>query len=199
MKYANTLLFALLVSLTVFGQNFEGEIIYQSTYKSKNPTITDDRLTSMMGSTEDYFIKGAAYKSKVNGTLLEWQLYIPAENKLYTKMTNKSAAISSDAGINDDSVLSFVLNKEVTDILGYKCDELILNSRSGTEKYYFSSKLSIDPKNFVNHKLGNWYDYVSIAKAVPLKIEVENPQFNVVYMATAVKTLKLDDSIFHMP
>ena len=195
----NTLLFVLFVSLSAFGQSFEGEIIYQSTYKSKNPTITDDRLTSMMGSTEDYFIKGAAYKSKVNGTLLEWQLYIPAENKLYTKMTNKSAAISSDASINDDSVLSFVLNKEMTDILGYKCDELTLNSRSGTEKYYFSSKLSIDPKNFVNHKLGNWYDYVSIAKAVPLKIEVENPQFNVVYMATAIKPLKLDDSIFHMP
>ena len=184
---------------SAFGQSFEGEIIYQSTYKSKNPTITDDRLTSMMGSTEDYFIKGAAYKSTVNGTLLEWQLYIPAENKLYTKMTNKSAAISSDAGINDDSVLSFVLNKEVTDILGYKCDELTLNSRSGIEKYYFSSKLSIDPKNFVNHKLGNWYDYVSIAKAVPLKIDVENPQFNVVYMATSVKPLKLDDSMFHLP
>ena len=76
MKNATTLLFVLFVSLTVFGQSFEGEVIYQSTYKSKNPTITDDRLTSMMGSTEDYFIKGAAYKSKVNGTLLEWQLYI---------------------------------------------------------------------------------------------------------------------------
>ena len=86
-----------------------------------------------MGSTEDYFIKGAAYKSVVNGTLLEWQLYIPAENKLYTKMKNKSDAVSSDAGINDDSVLSYSLNKEVTDILGYKCDELILNSRSGTK------------------------------------------------------------------
>ena len=199
MKFVNTLLLCLFVSLTVLGQSFEGEVIYQSTYKSKNPTITDDRLTSMMGSTQDYFIKGAAYKSMVNGTLLEWQLYIPAENKLYTKMTNKSSAISSDAGINDDSVLSFVLNKEVTDILGYKCDEVILNSKSGTEKYYFNSKLSIDPKNFINHKLGNWYYYVSIAKAVPLKIEVENPQFNVVYIATGVKALKLEDSIFHMP
>ncbi len=199
MKFFNTLIFALLVSLTVFGQNFEGEIIYQSTYTSKNPTITDDRLTSMMGSTQDYYIKGASYKSTVNGTILEWQLYIPAENKLYTKMTNKSTAVSSDAGINEDSVLSYVLNKEVTDILGYKCDELILNSRSGTEKYYFSPKLSIDPNNFTNHKLGNWYTYVSIAKAVPLKIEVENPQFNVVYVATAVKPLKLNDSIFHLP
>jgi hypothetical protein len=199
MKFVNALLISLFVSLTVPGQSFEGEVIYQSTYKSKNPTITDDRLTLMMGSTQNYFIKGAAYKSMVNGTILEWQLYIPAENKLYTKMTNKSAAIANDAGINDDSVLSFVLNKDVTDILGYKCDELTLNSRSGTEKYYFSSKLSIDPKNFANHKLGNWYDYVSLAKAVPLKIEVENPQFNVVYMATAVKPLKLDDSIFHLP
>jgi hypothetical protein len=198
MKFVNTLFFGLFVSLTVFGQSFEGEIIYQTTYKSKNPTITDDRLTSLMGSTEEYFIKGAAYKSVLNGTLLQWQLYIPAENKLYTKMSNKDSAISNDAAINDDSVISFVLNKAVINILGYSCDELILNSKSGTEKYYFSSKLSIDPTNYVNHKLGNWYTYVSMAKAVPLKIEIENPQFSIVFIATSVKPMKLNDSIFHL-
>jgi hypothetical protein len=119
MKFVNTLFFSLFVSVSVFGQSFEGEIIYQNTYKSKNPTITDDRLTSLMGSTEEYFIKGAAYKSVLNGTLLQWQLYIPAENKLYTKMSNKDSAISNDAAINDDSVISFVLNKAVISILGY--------------------------------------------------------------------------------
>ncbi|HTB25903.1 MAG TPA: hypothetical protein VK711_11050, partial [Puia sp.] len=199
MKLVYGLLFSLLISLTVFGQGFEGEIIYQNTYKSKNPTITDDRLTSLMGSTEEYFIKGAAYKSVLNGKLLEWQLYIPSENKLYTKMSNNVSPISNDAGTNDDSVISFVLNKEVTDILGYKCDELIFTSKSGTEKYYFSSKLSIDPANYVNHKFGNWYMYVSMAKAIPLKIEVENPQFSLIYIATQVKPLKLDDSLFRLP
>jgi hypothetical protein len=199
MKFVYTLFLGLLVSLNVFGQSFEGEIKYQNTYKSKNPTITDDRLTSLMGSTEEYFIKGAAYKSVLNGTLLQWQLYIPAENKLYTKMTNKDSAISNDAAINDDSVKSFVLNKAVINILGYSCDELILNSKSGTEKYYFNSKLSIDPANYVNHKLGNWYTYVSMAKAIPLKIEVENPQFSFVYLATEVKPQKLDNSLFRLP
>lgn len=199
MKFVNILLFGLFVTLNVFGQDFEGEIKYQNTYKSKNPTITDDRLTSLMGSMEKYFIKGAAYKSVLNGTLLQWQLYIPAENKLYTKMSNKDSAITNDAAINDDSVISFVLNKAVIIILGYSCDELILNSKSGTEKYYFNSKLSIDPKNYINHKLGNWYTYVSIAKAVPLKIEVENPQFSFVYLATEVKPMKLEDTLFHLP
>lgn len=199
MKFVNTLLFALFVSLHVFGQDFQGEIIYQNSYKSKNPTITDDRLTSLMGSTEEYFIKGGAYKSVLNGKLLEWQLYVPAENKLYTKMSNNASPISNDAAINDDSVISFVVNKDVINILGYTCDELILNSKSGTEKYYFSSKLPIDPNNYVNHKLGNWYTYVTMAKAVPLKIEVENPQFSVVYIATEVKPLKLEDALFHLP
>ncbi len=199
MKVVNTLLIGFFVSLKVFGQGFEGEIKYQNTYKSKNPTITDDRLTSLMGSTEEYFIKGAAYKTVLNGTLLQWQLYIPAENKLYTKMSNKDSAISNDAAINDDSVISFVLNKAVTVVLGYSCDELILNSKSGIEKYYFSSKLSIDPNDYIKHKLGNWYTYVSMAKSVPLKIEVENPQFSFVYIATEVKPLKLDDAFFRLP
>ncbi len=199
MKFVTALLLSFFISLTVFGQSFEGEIIYQNAYKSKNPTITDDRLTSMMGSTEEYFIKGAAYKSVVNGSILQWQLYIPAENKLYTKMSNNASPISNDAAINDDSVISFTLNKLVIEILGYSCDELIFNSKSGIEKYYFSSKLSIDPKDYINHKFGNWYTYVTMAKSVPLKIEVENPQFSFVYIATEVKPMKLDDALFRLP
>ncbi len=75
----------------------------------------------------------------------------------------------NDGAVNPDSVLKTELNKEVVDILGYKCDELILTCKSGVQKYYFNSKLQIDPKLFENHKFGNWYQYLSTIKGSTVK------------------------------
>ena len=58
-------------AITTFGQNFEGKIIYSNAYKSKNPQMTDQQWTSMMGSTHEYLIKGGNYKSIANGTLVQ--------------------------------------------------------------------------------------------------------------------------------
>jgi hypothetical protein len=57
MKKILTLSFNLLITITLFGQSFEGKIIYANSYKSKNPKITDQFWTSMMGSTTRVFYK----------------------------------------------------------------------------------------------------------------------------------------------
>jgi len=46
----------------------------------------------MMGSTQEYLIKGGDYKSIANGTLVQWQLFINKDNKLYNKMSNSETA-----------------------------------------------------------------------------------------------------------
>ena len=199
MKHLANLLIACAITVTSFAQSFEGEVIYQNSYKSKMPSLTDEKFASLMGSTQDYFVKGDKYKSVLNGELLQWQIYIPADNKLYTKMANNEAALWTDAGTNPDSVLSMVLNKNVIEILGYKCDELILNCKSGTQKYYFNKKLSMDPKQFVNHKFANWYYYISKSNAVPLKIEIDIAQFTMISTAVKVNPGKLDAGIFQLP
>jgi hypothetical protein len=199
MKRIAYLLVSFILTTTSYAQNFEGEILYQNIFKSKIPSVTDEKFTSLMGATQDYFIKGDKYKSVSNGELLQWQIYIPTDNKMYTKMTNNDAAIWTDAGTNPDSVLSMVLNKGVIDILGYKCDELILNCKSGTQKFYFNSKLSIDPKLYVNHKYGNWYYIISKSNALPLKMEIDNAQFTWTSTAVEVKPGKLEAGIFQLP
>jgi|SRR5450432_121079 len=199
MKILALLLIAIIISKVSPGQNFEGEIIYHNTYISKIPNMTDEKFALLMGPTQDYFLKDAKYKSILDGTLLQWQIYVSAENKMYTKMSNNEAAIWTDAGINSDSVISMDLNKNAIDILGYRCDELIFNCKSGIQKYYFSSKLSIDPKKYVNLKYGNWYTFVSKSKAVPLKIEIDNAQFSMTSTAVEVKPMNLDNSIFQLP
>jgi len=106
MKLLVNLFIAFIITITSYAQNFEGEIIYQNTFKSKIPSLTDEKFASLMGSTQDYFIKDDKYKSISNGALLQWQIYIPADNKMYTKMYNNDAALWTDAGSNSDSVIS---------------------------------------------------------------------------------------------
>jgi hypothetical protein len=194
-----TFLLASLFTITSFGQTFEGKIVYKNTYKSKMPNVTDEQFTLMMGSTLEYFIKNGDYKSLTNGSFFQWQLYVNKDNKLYNKMANAEALLWNDGAANSDEVLKAEVNKGVTDILGYKCDELILTCKSGTQKYYFNTNLSVDTKLFINHKYGNWYVFLSKSNSLPLKSIVDNAQFTLESVATEVKVIKFDNTFFELP
>ena len=163
------------------------------------PAITDDQFASFMGSYQNYYIKGGEYKSVTNDSLILWQLYINKDNKLYNKFANSEAVLWNDGASNKDSVLSAELHPKAVEILGYQCDELVLNCKSGVQKYYFSSKLPIDSKLYANHSFGNWNVYVSKANAIPLKMIVETAQLTVEAVATEIKPMKLDASFFQLP
>jgi hypothetical protein len=195
------LVFALITfsTLTVFGQNFEGKITYSNTYKNKNPQMTDQQWLSMMGGTQEYYIKGGNYKSVTNGTLMQWQLYVNSENKLYSKMSNSETVFWNDGLTNPDSLISVKLNKNVIKILGYECDELILTCKSGIQKYYFNSTLKVDVSLFENHKFGNWYDFLKESNSLPLKMIIDNAQFTMENIATEVKEMKLNEKDFQLP
>jgi hypothetical protein len=194
------LTFALTVLIaTVFGQNFQGRIVYQNTYVSKLPNVTSEQFTSMMGSTQTYIIKGGDYKSSANGTFFQWQLYINKDNKLFNKMSNSETVLWNDGATNPDEVLKVEVNKNVTEVLGYKCDEVVLTCKSGTQKYYFNSKLGVDISLFTGHLYGNWYDYLKVAKALSLRSVIDNAQFTLTCLATEVTELKLDDKEFQLP
>ncbi|WPU92988.1 hypothetical protein SNE25_27060 [Mucilaginibacter sabulilitoris] len=193
-----TLLFVL-ISLFTFAQSFEGKIIYQLTYKSKMPSVTDAQFSSMMGNTQNYYIKGGDYKSETNGSFILSQLYINKDNKLYNKFSNSGALLWNDGAVNPDSVISSALNKGVIVNLGHKCDELVLTCKSGLQKYYFTSKLPADSKLYVNHRFGNWYAFLSKANAIPLKMTIDNANFYMEAIATDIKPMKLDAALFTLP
>lgn len=200
MKLKNFAIFCLfLTTITSLSQSFEGKITYANSYKSKNTKIPDQQWTAMLGSTQEYFIKEGEYKSITNGTFVQWQQYSNKDNKLYTKMANTETLLWNDGSIQGDEVLKVELNKKVTEILGYKCDEVILTCKSGVQKYYFNSKLSVKTKLFVNHKFGNWFDYLSKSNALPLKSIIDTAQFTMESTATEVKPSKLDPKMFELP
>lgn len=198
MKHLLTILMTV-ISVTVFGQTFEGKITYQNSYTSKLPNVQDQQFNSMMGTTQEYIIKGGDYKSSSNGTLVQWQLYINKDNKLYNKMSNSETIFWNDGNTNPDSIISVEINKGVTEILGYKCDEVVLTCKSGLQKYYFNQKIAVDISLFKNHLYGNWYDFLKVSKSLPLKSIIETQQFTLVSEATDIKEMKLDDKVFQLP
>jgi hypothetical protein len=198
MKIAFILLLTLFSTVLV-AQSFEGKIMYRNSYKSKLPTVSDDQWNDMLGTSQEYLIKGGDYKSVLNGSLMQWQLYRQADNKIYNKMANSETLLWNDGAINADEILKSEINRGVAEVLGYKCDELILTSKSGIQKYYFNSKFSVDPALFEQHKFGNWGAMLKATKAIPLKIIINNEQITLESVAVEIKPGKLDNSSFALP
>lgn len=182
-----------------FGQSFEGEIVYQTSFKSKIPDITAKEFSAVMSVGKNFFIKDGDFKYETEGTHELWELYINADNKIYHKYSNSEKLTWNDASIDREDVLSTEFHRDAAEILGYKCDEIILNCNIGIHKYYFSSKLHIDGKLYTNCLIGNWYAYLSEANAIPLKIVFDNEQVSMETIAIEVKPMILDKSMFCLP
>lgn len=182
-----------------FGQTFEGKIVYQNEYKSKIANVSNEQFNTMMGTKQEYFIKGGNYKSVANGTFLQWILYINKDNKLYSKLSNAESIFWNDGAVSKDQITKTEINKGVVTILGNLCDEIIFTTSAGSEKYYFNAKVGVDPKILENHKFGNWSEFVSKSKALPLKVVVDNQQFIMESVALEIVAMKLDDKLFELP
>lgn len=191
--------FFLLTSTLSFSQDFEGQITYGNNYRSNIENISDLQLTAMMGEIQEFYIKNGNYKSILSGNYLLWQLYRNKENKLYNKFAQSLAIMWNDCKENSDSIISTIINKNVVEILGYRCDELIVRSTSGVQKYYYNEKIKADDKLFIFHKYSNWDKVVLLTKSLPLKTIIENNQYSFESIAIKIKEYNLEDSMFILP
>ena len=199
MKIRFAILFFLGIVVTGFTQDFEGKVTYSNVYKSKNTAIPDEQFNMMLGNSQEFYFKGGNYKNVPNGQVLQWQIYLSKDNKLYTKMSMSQSVYWDDGSDYPDEVLKAEVKKNAMEILGYSCDELTLTCKSGIQKYWYNESLKIDPKYFEKHKFQNWNEFVSRAKAVPLKISVDTKEFSVESIATQITKSSLDDKIFELP
>ncbi len=189
----------LLFASTTFGQMFEGKIVYENTYRSKMPNVTHQQLTAVMVARQEYIIKGGSYRSSFGEPYMEWSLYRNAENRLYTKERGSDVLLWFDGAENTNGVTKVEIRKGVIDILGYTCDEAILTTANGVEKYYFNTKLGVDPSLYRRHKYGNWYNIVKATRSVPLKMIIDDKEFTITSVATEVTRMKLSAKDFALP
>lgn len=181
-----------------YGQSFEGEVIYNNRFTSKMKNFTDEQLTAMIGSKQEYLIKDGNYKSFLNGQSITMQLYDDKTNRIYNKKPNTDTLYWFDASINTDEVISYEIKKNVERILGNQCDAIIMITRTGTTTIFYTSLYKVDYKIYVNHHYSNWAFYTSKVGAIPLKTIIETNQFKMQSTATEIKPMKLDQEYFNL-
>jgi len=196
MKLATLVL--ILSPIIGFSQSFEGTITYANRYKSKSTQVTDEQLSSMMGTTQEYYIKGGDYKSAFNGGFIKMQLYKAKENKSYTLTAKSDSLYWEDYGNNKDVATSFEVEKAKETILGQLCDVITVITPKSRTSYFYTSKYGINPGLFIKHQYGNWYYMVSRAKAVPLKTVYEDAQLVLTSTAVKITATSLSDSTFSL-
>lgn len=189
-------LLLLLSPIVGFTQSFEGTIIYSNTYKSKSPQLKDEQLNSMMGTKQEYFIKGGDYKSIFNGSFIKMQLFKGAENRSYTLLAKSDTLYWEDCGKNKDLAVGYKIEKAEETVLGVSCDVLIVSTPKSKTHYYYNKKYGINPALFTKHQYGNWYFIISKTKALPLKTIYEDEQFILTSTAVKIIPMHLDDSTF---
>lgn len=193
------LLFVLLPLATqIQAQNFEGEIIYSNHFTSKMKNFTDEQLGTMIGTKQEYFIKGGNYKSFLNGQSITMQLYDNKTNRIYNRTPKSDTLYWFDASVNTDAVTSFEVKKNIGKILGYQCDAIIMKTKTGTTTIYYTSKYKVDSKSYANHNYSNWAFYINQTKALPLKTVVETNQFTMESTAVEIKPMKLGTDYFNI-
>lgn len=194
-------LILLLVCLGTYAQSqtFEGKIVYRNSYISKIPQLSDAQFTTLMGDKQEYFIKGADYKSVLNGTYSQMQIYNHDENKIYHKLSLSDTLYWIDAGKENDPVVSHVVEKKKETILGYVCDVITIKTKDGSIAYYFNEKLGVDPLAFQNHHYMDFDFIMKHTKALPLKAITETKQFRMESVAIEIVPQKLEKSLFVIP
>jgi hypothetical protein len=191
--------FLMLSPLMCLAQSFEGKITYSSIYKSKSPQLKDAQLATMMGTTQDYYIKGADYKSVFNGSYIKMQLYNSKENRSYTLTAKSDSLYCEDYSKNKDVATKFEVQKRNETVMGVLCDVLIVYTPKSKTSYYYSTKYGVNPALFNKHAYGNWYFVISKTKALPLKTISENEQFTSISTAVNISPMKLETKVFELP
>lgn len=189
-------------SFGVFGQQrqFEGEVIYKVEIKNPNPNIVPDSVWDARVKDkimyQKYYYKGDKYKSVISKKAI--QLYDSKENALLNyNIENDTILINSiPADKSIDPVKSITHEDTAKEILGYKCQKLIVTGKLSKTTYYYSTDLKIPAENFKNHNYGNWYQFLKEANSLPLKIITKSGFLYMEMTAIEVKPKSIDDSEF---
>ncbi|NUY82734.1 hypothetical protein HUK80_17660 [Flavobacterium sp. MAH-1] len=185
-----------LVLMPCFGQQFEGIIVFQNSYQSKIKNQSNEHLAQLFGSTHTYQIKNERYKLSSNGELLQWQIYQPQENKLFTKLAvgDKLGIIELDK--ETEKVKSVQVNRKAVKILDYLCDEFVVQCKSSVQKYFIDSSLNINPEIFKNSKFNYQLAFLLKNQILPIKMVIEDGISICESIAIELKGETIDEKIF---
>jgi hypothetical protein len=185
-----------LIALNCFSQQFEGKITYQNSYQSTEENTPSEYLTQLFGNNHIVEIKNENYKLSGNGKLLQYQIFVAIENKLYTKTAAGETLGIKDLKKAEEKVKSVEVNRKSTEILTKICDEFIVFCKSSTQKYFIDSSLNINPEIFKTKNFNYQLAFLVKNKILPLKMIIEDNMGICESTAIEIKEEKIDERTF---
>ncbi|SHH21518.1 hypothetical protein SAMN04488109_3201 [Chryseolinea serpens] len=213
-------LLLLCTTLLSQAQSFEGTLVYKADYevtvseKMKASGITAEKIIDRMKSDGSYIdtvkstYKKGNYRSEMNSHPSTWVIYRNDANKLYTFQDGEAKDICTVTDMSIDLEFQLTGKKPVitkldttVNVGGTPCEVVRVKWQSGSYDYYFNkTKNAIDPTLYAKHVYDGWADYLSIAKALPIKIVKRVGKLSVITLTlVAQKTGPVDDALFKIP
>lgn len=178
--------------------NFEGKIVYDLKFEDRTGQMTQEQVVSFMGTEQIYSIKGAKYKSELNG-MLKLTQYFVGNDTLFNQMVGMDGIMWINVKENPDSLISYEITKNALEVNGISCDHLKIVSKEGITSYYFNTKYSVDPKNFENHEYGFWKFCIEKTKSLPLKSISDTKSVYFEITAKEIIEMNIDEKVFKIP
>jgi len=185
-------------STSVAEKSFEGKIFYDFTMKDKSGEMPDDMAKMMFGEKQVYIIKKDKYKAEFDGQMNMKQYYLGGDS-MFLQMLGIEGLMWNDVRENTDELKSVDIKENAAKVAGVLCNLMTVKSKDQTSEYYYSADYPIDPADYQKHEYGFWKLYVEKARAVPLKMIVDDSEFYIEATATEIKPMKIEDNEFDLP
>lgn len=200
MKKSLLITIALIHSILMYAQDFEGIIVYKTSYQIKDSSYSLESLRSIGGTKTTTYLKNGFYKEISDSKFMSYHLFRYDKKAIFFKhqMDDDTLRVQSIKAKNPGPFRYEVVQNSDT-IMGVLCDKLIFWDRNGKKTYYYSKDYSLNPRFYRKFTASHKNKIQKITGAMYLKIKIEFDGFNVIHTAHKIDRQKLPAGTFDLP
>lgn len=197
------------LSISGYGQSFEGWIVYKAEVLNPSPMIPDslwkEMIKEQLGErgyiVQKYYYKKGNYMSSIDaGKEKGFQVFNPKDKLLYSWQSGSDTAVTVSSTESPDQIVKIIDSEQRDTIMGIPCKCVILKLEMGEiTLWYNSAYLKMDASYYKGHIYGHWEEILKKIGCLPLKIEQKGPMAHYVQTATQYKEVAVNDKQFEIP
>jgi hypothetical protein len=152
----------ILLPFITIGQYFSGEIIYNVQIIPKSDTVDIEEIRKKVGFSTSILITSKKYKFTYynqSGQQYYSYSYDDQISRMYNDYEDVPYITFQDSRKSNNENPKRLIHMDSTSIvLGHPCYLVTTNASYGTTKSYYSKDIKVNPEDFKEHKIGNWYN-----------------------------------------
>lgn len=186
------------VSSVTAQNNFEGMLVYKINVISKVEGISNATWKKILNSSEQVtvLVKDGNFKHSSNKS----EAYVfPGKGKTYYKFKGYDTLYYMDISTDTSMLLSVTKNNDKKLIAGYSCNSITLQTSAGTNTYFYSPSIYMNPAFTQNYRLGKEDVFYQETSSLFLSLQQETPSYTYSQNCIKVEQKEVDVSSFDLP